>query len=113
MEVHRELGNGFVEPVYHEALKIEFGRQGIEYIHEAPIQIYYKETPLSSVYRPDFLCFGSIIVELKALREVGKIEDAQVINYLNAAKRDRGLLINFGSASLEYRRFILSKYQSA
>jgi GxxExxY protein len=68
---------------------------------------------LSSVYRPDFLCFGSIIVELKALREVGKIEDAQVINYLNAAKRDRGLLINFGSTSLEYRRFVLSKYQSA
>ena len=113
MEVHRELGNGFVEPVYHEALKIEFDRQGIEYAHEAPIQIYYKETPLSSLYRADFLCFGSVIVELKALREVGKNEHAQVINYLNAAKLDCGLLINFGSTSLEYRRFILSKYQSA
>ena len=68
---------------------------------------------LSSVYRADFLCLGSIIVELKALREVGKNEYAKVINYLNAAKLTRGLLINYGSASLEYRRFILSKYESA
>jgi GxxExxY protein len=113
IEVHRELGNEFVEPIYHEALKIEFDRQGIEYVHEAPMQIYYKGARLSSVYRADFLCLGSIIVELKALREVGKNEYAQVINYLNAARLARGLLINFGSASLEYRRFILSKYESA
>jgi GxxExxY protein len=71
--------------------------------------VFYKEVRLESAYRPDFICFDGIVVELKALARVGGVEEAQVINYLKTCGREIGLLLNFGTRSLEYRRFAFSK----
>jgi GxxExxY protein len=112
MEVHRELGCGFLEPVYQEALGLEFERQGIEAQAQVQMPIHYKGIRLETTYRADFVCFGSVIIELKALRALTPVEDAQVLNYLHASKRDRGLLFNFGNTSLQKKRFVLSQYLS-
>jgi GxxExxY protein len=108
MEVHRALGPGFLEAVYGEALGIEFFRSEIPFIQEPLLEIHYKSIPLHHHYRPDFLCFGSIILELKAQSRMSGTEEAQIINYLKASGQNLGLLINFGVASLAYRRFILT-----
>jgi len=105
MEVHRELGCGYLEPVYHEALTIEFESRGIPFKREAPVEISYKDRKLAHCYRMDFLCFDSIVVEIKALSKLGGIEEAQVINYLKGTGLEIGLLLNFGTTDLEYRRF--------
>ncbi len=104
MTVHRELGSGFLESVYHEALEIEFGARSISFRHEVDLPIFYKGRPLKTTYRADFVCFDNIIVELKALSKISGREKAQVINYLKAARFDRGLLLNFGAESLQYER---------
>ena len=106
MEVHRRLGPGFLEAVYHEALVIEFITARIPFARETELPIYYREQRLNTSYRADFVCFDSVIVEIKALRELSGIDEAQVLNYLKATRIEIGLLINFGGASLEYRRFI-------
>ena len=106
MTVHKELGPGFLERVYHEALAIEFDLRQIPYVYEVDLPINYKERPLRTPYRADFVCFTNIIVELKALRTIGGIEKAQVINYLKATGYERGLLLNFGTRSLEYERLV-------
>ncbi len=105
MEVHRQLGCGFLEPVYQEALAIEFANQGVPFRREVELPVFYKGQKLNASYRADFICFDAIVVELKALAKLGGIEEAQIINYLKAASLDLGLLINFGSRSLEYLRF--------
>lgn len=104
MTVHKELGPGFLEGVYHEALIVEFKSQRVPFLHEVELPIFYKGHPLNKTYRADFVCFDNIIVELKALTMIGGREKAQVINYLKAAKFDRGLLLNFGARSLQYER---------
>ncbi len=104
MSVHSELGCGFLEAVYQEALEKEFIRKKIEYEREVTIPIYYKGEKLQTYYKADFICFGSIIVELKALQKYTNTEVAQVINYLKATNHKRGLLINFGTTSLQYKR---------
>jgi GxxExxY protein len=104
MAVHAELGPGFLEEVYHEAFAIELSNQKIPFQHEAEIAITYKGTPLRKAYRADLVCHKSIIVELKALPDITGKEKAQVINYLKATNFDRGLLLNFGSKSLQYIR---------
>ena len=104
MSVHRELGPGFLEEVYHEALAIEFSEQGIPFLQEVMLAISYKGTPLRKTYRADLICCENIIVELKALPDITGKEKAQVINYLKATNHDRGLLLNFGSKSLQYMR---------
>jgi GxxExxY protein len=104
MAVHAELGPGFLEEVYHEAFAIELLNQKIPFQHEAALTITYKGSPLRKTYRADFVCHEDIIVELKALPDITGTEKAQVINYLKAANFDRGLLLNFGTKSLQYIR---------
>ncbi len=107
MEVHRELGAGFVEPVYQEALELEFLRQNIPYVREQNLNIFYKGQKLTKHYLADFVCYNQIIVELKALSELSGDHEAQVLNYLKASQIKLGLLINFGSKSLQFKRLVL------
>jgi len=109
MEVHKQLGCGFLEPVYQEALAVEFLRQNIPFKREVRLPIHYKGQLLAPVYCADFICFDSVVVELKALAHMGGTEESQVINYLKATGYEVGLLLNFGGRSLQHRRFVLSK----
>jgi GxxExxY protein len=95
MEVHRQLGRGFLETVYHEALAVELAERAIPFSREAELPIHYKGNRLQCFYRADFACYDCVIVELKALSEFTGVERAQIINYLKAAGMERGLLINF------------------
>ena len=106
MEVHTQLGCGFLVPVYQEALAMELTLRNIPYNREVELPITYKGKRLSTHYRADFVCFDTVIVELKALDKLGGVEEAQILNYLKATGCEVGLLLNFGSKSLEYRRFI-------
>ena len=113
MTVHRTLGHGFLEAVYQEALEHEFVACGIPYEREFALPIHYRGNVLQTSYRADFLCHGSILLELKALQKLSGTEEAQVINYLKASGLEKALLINFGAPSLEYKRLILSLRISA
>ena len=104
MEVHRQLGCGFTEKVYQDALEIELQLRKIPYKREARIQVRYKSDLLPSEFVPDFICYDCIIVELKAVQELENIHRAQTINYTKVAGFETSLLINFGSESLEYER---------
>jgi len=106
MEVHRELGPGFLEKVYQEALELEFQFSKISYQREAKLNIYYKKTLLNKYFEADFVCFDKIIVELKALSGLTSEHESQLLNYLKATNLKLGLLINFGKESLEYKRMI-------
>jgi len=105
MAVHRELGNGFLEAVYNEALSIEFENQKIPFRKESEIPVYFKGQRLKTFYRADFICFDSVLVEIKAISKLGNIEEAQIINYLKATGLEVGLLLNFGAPSLQFKRF--------
>jgi len=113
MEVHRQLGPGFLEPVYQWALAIEFRTRTIEFVREAEVPIFYKSEKLPCAYRADFVCFGHVIVELKALPALTGVEESQIINYLKATQLERGLLINFARPSLEFKRFIQSNLRKS
>ena len=104
MEVHRELGHGFLEAVYQEALAIEFGLRGIPFEREKEIEVVFKGVILKTGYRADFLCYGEIPVETKAIQALTGNDEAQIINYLKGTKTHRGLLLNFGAPRLEYLR---------
>ena len=97
-EVSRQMGTGFLEAVYHECLALEFVERGIPFITGQPLKLSYKGVPLRQTYVPDFICFGSVIVELKAVRDLAPEHDAQILNYLRATGLHVGLLVNFGSA---------------
>ncbi len=106
MEVHRQLGRGFLELVYQTALALEFQERGIPYKAEVALPICYKGRLLTCAYRADFVCFENIIVETKAIARLTSADDAQLINELKATGLHRGLLLNFGSASLEQKRLV-------
>jgi GxxExxY protein len=107
MEVHRVLGPGFLESIYHAALALEFAARGIAFQREVALPVAYKGHAVG-MFRADFLCEEAIIVELKASNQVSIADAAQLINYLKAAGREIGLLLNFGVERLEYRRLIHS-----
>jgi GxxExxY protein len=106
MTVHRELGCGFLEAVYQEALEEEFKLRDIPYVREQQLEITYKGKLLSKKYQADFICYGNIIVELKALSELIPTHQSQLINYLKASKMKLGVLVNFGQRSLETKRVV-------
>jgi GxxExxY protein len=106
MAVHRALGSSFLEGVYQAALGVEFDEVGVPYRREVALPIYYKNILLPVQYRSDFICFGEVLVELKALERLTPREDSQIINYLAASRLQRGLLLNFGAPSLEFKRFV-------
>jgi len=106
IEVHRHLGSGFLEPVYQEALELELETRKIRFAREVELPVFYKGQPLALRYRGDFICFDAILVELKAIARLTDREGSQVINYLSACRLHRALLLNFGSGSLQCRRFV-------
>ena len=106
MEVHRELGPGFLEGVYQDAMEVEFRARGIVSAREHAVPVTYKGAILGTPYRADFLCFGSVLVELKAVKALSGVEEAQVLHYLKATGLGRAVLINFGARRLEYKRLV-------
>jgi GxxExxY protein len=107
IEVHREMGSGFVEPVYQEALEIELQAREIPFESQKRLVITYKGHQLQKEYIADLVCYGQVIVELKALTRLTNKEQAQILNYLKATGLRVGLLINFGSTGkLEWKRFV-------
>jgi GxxExxY protein len=106
MMVHRTLGKGFLEAVYREALGAELELRRIPFRREVEIAVYYRGLRLETRYRADLVCFDGVLVELKALTRLTEVDDSQIINYLKASQLGRGLLLNFGSTSLQYRRFV-------
>ena len=109
MEVHKILGAGFLESVYDEALAIEFDLRQIPHQRQKPIEVFYKNR-LAKQFVCDFVTYDKIIVELKAIKEITDTERAQVLNYLKATGLSLGLLLNFGSSSLEIKRIISTNY---
>lgn len=104
--VFNELGCGYLERVYQDALEVEFRLQNIPYEREKTIQITYKGEPLGDPYRADFVCYGKIIVELKAVTEILGVHRAQVVNYLKATKANLGFLVNFGEEDIKIERIV-------
>jgi GxxExxY protein len=106
MEVHWELGRGFLELVYQTALALEFQERGIPFKAEVAPPIRYKRKLLTCAYRADFVCFENVIVETKAISKLTGADDAQLLNELKATGLRRGLLLHFGGASLEQKRLV-------
>ncbi len=107
--VHTNLGVGFSELVYHEALMKEFDKYNIPYEHEAKIEIEYKNEKLEKKYYADFCCYDKILLEIKACSHINDEHVKQVLNYLAATKLKLGIIINFGEKSLTYKRVIFDK----
>ena len=108
MEVHRQLGHGFLEAVYQEALALEMTARKIPFKREVSLPVEYKGQRLVCSYRADFVCYESIIVEMKAINQLTGADEAQLINELKATGLHRGLLLNFGAPSLEYKRLVFN-----
>lgn len=109
MEVHKQLGPGFLESVYQEALAREFTLRNIPFAADVELPVFYKGERLNSFFRADFICYGEVVVELKALRVLSGTEEAQILNYLKATGIERGMLLNFGAPQLKYERRVLSQ----
>jgi GxxExxY protein len=108
-EVHKFLGNGFQEVVYQRALAIELQKVGLSFQREIEQSIYYKdfEEPIGT-RRVDFIVESNVLVELKAIVQLEDVHLAQILNYLKAFRFEVGLLINFGSKSMTFKRVVLS-----
>jgi GxxExxY protein len=108
MEVYWQLGRGFLEPVYQEALEMELRRRCIPFEPQCRLTIHYKGEPLRKQYIADLMCFGQIIAELKACDCLTGTDEAQILNYMKATGKGVGLLFNFGSrARLEWKRYVI------
>jgi GxxExxY protein len=109
-EVYKEKGCGFLDGAYQECMEIELELQGIPFVPKQELTLTYKGRELKTKYIPDLICFGKIIVELKAVDELAEEHEAQVLNYLHATGMELGLLVNFGHhPKLEYRRLALTR----
>ena len=106
MKVHQVLGCGFLESVYQEALSKQFNEDGIPFEKEKLINVYFNDLKLNKYFKADFLCFGKIIVELKAIPFVQENNLFQIKNYLKSTNLKLGLLVNFGEKSLTYKRVL-------
>jgi len=106
MEVHKKLGSGFLESVYAEALELEFKKCEITYERETKLPVFYDNQPLRKYFKADFVCFSAIIIELKATKFLTDADHRQTVNNVKATKIKLGLLINFGSPSLTYKRIV-------
>jgi GxxExxY protein len=108
MEVYYKVGTGFLEPVYQEMLAIEMNGRGIPHEAEKELHLEYKGVSLKKTYRADFICYGQILVEIKALNRLSNIEIAQILNYMKITQMRVGLLINFGARpKIEWKRFVI------
>lgn len=106
-EVHKELGKGFLEVVYKDALEIEFHKQGIFFEREKRYDVYYKDVKIPHFYYADFVVFDSVILEIKAQEGIVEDQISQVLNYLAVSKCKLGLIVNFGEKSLKFKRIVL------
>ena len=113
MEVHRHLGHGFLEAVYQEALAMEMTARGIPFEREVAVPVEYKGQRLPCSYRADFVCYGEVVLELKAVNRLTGADESQLINELKATGLHRGLLLNFGALDLEYKRLVFNLRSSA
>jgi len=109
MNVSKELGCGFLEAVYQEALEMEFAGCNVPFEPQKRIIISYKNRMLKREYVADFICYDKIIVEIKAIKSITGIEEAQLLNYLKATKLPLGLIINFGHPKMEWKRYANTK----
>jgi GxxExxY protein len=110
MEVYNNLGAGFLEAVYQEAMEIETASRKIPALPEQRLYIEYKGMPLKKFYEADLICYEKIIVEIKAMDKLTSREDAQILNYLKATGMQVGVLINFGAHNdLEWKRLVLTQ----
>lgn len=109
-DVYREMGPGFIEPVYQECLEKEFHFRGIPFHSQPDLNLVYKNERLCQTYRPDFVCFGKVIIEIKAVKNILPEHKAQLMNYLKAARLEIGFLVNFAShPKVLIERFISSQ----
>lgn len=109
-EVYNQKGYGFTEPLYHECLCHEFAFQSIPFISQPELPLSYKGLPLTQTFRPDFICFDQIILELKSVECFADAHRAQILNYLHATGFELGLLVNFGCfPKLTYERFACNR----
>jgi GxxExxY protein len=106
LEIHRQLGHGFVQAIYKDAAVIEFALRNIPYQREVLLPIKYKDYLLPTHYKADFICFSDILVEFAAMSDLSNFEEMQVLNSLKATGIKRGLLLNFGSVGLQYKSLI-------
>ena len=113
MEVHRELGPGFLESAYVDAMERELAAREIPFQREVPLQVDYKGEPLKTRYRADLVCFGAVLVETKSVFTLHDVHEAQLIHYLRATGIETGLLINFGELSLKFQRYAVRPKRSA
>ena len=109
MAVHRYFGCGFTEKVYQDALEIELVNSNIPFQREVELHAVYNDQELTSTFIPDFICYGKIIVELKAVKELDDMHRSQAINYAKVSGCDIALLINFGEVSLKFERFVVKR----
>lgn len=109
MRVHRILGPGFLEAVYQEALSKEFIKENIPFQEQVKLNVFYGEEKLKKYYKADYICYDSIVIEIKALNFMHSNLSYQLKNYLMATKKELGILVNFGQPSLNYRRIINPK----
>ena len=109
MAVHSFFGCGFTEIIYQDALEIELRKRNVPFLREPELHAIYHNETLSSTFKPDFICYDKIVVELTAVKELEDMHRSQAINYGKVAEADVALLINFGELSLKFERYIIAK----